>query len=115
MGNFFSFPENIISYQLEPLYTIKLSQTKWVAIYSGYEINTSSESLSIIEQNQCYTIKLLSTIEPIDESIYFEIYKDFQDKSIWTWNTVPKSFSKKILMGIWGLYDAHIDNIELSF
>ena len=115
MGNLFSFPENIFINQLEPLYTIKLSQTRWAAIYSGYETNPSAECLSIIENNNCYTIKLLSTMEPIDEAIYFEIYKDFKTKPVWNWCSVPKTISNKILMGIWGLYDAHIDNIEVSF
>mgnify|MGYP005702882725 CR=1 FL=1 len=110
------FNDLVLNYQsvhtLTPAYTIKISPTKWLAISTGLSSNREPVSginrLVILDNMTFYNIELLSTIEPIDEFTYREIYCNFKGKPMYNWGNVPKDISPAVLMGCWGICDTVI-------
>ena len=86
MGNLNSqfINDFVLSYQSThaptPAYTIKISQTRWAAVYKGLPSNRSNieDEMVILDGMTFYSISILSTEEPIDEWVYLEIYQDFK-------------------------------------
>ena len=112
MGNLFSdhfFDDLILNYKSvespTPYFTIRFNQTKWVSIFKGIATKRKNDQLIIYDNNEFYTITILSTKEPIDQAVYYEIYKEFKSLPIYSWGNVPKTISNKILMGVWGFCD----------
>tara|TARA_Y100000768_G_C23948225_1_gene668749 strand:+ start:836 stop:1213 length:378 start_codon:yes stop_codon:yes gene_type:complete len=120
MGNINSqfLNDFVLSYQSThsptPVYTIKLSQTRWAAVYKGLPSNRSniSDEMVLLDEMTFYSISILSTEEPIDEWTYLEIYQDFKGKPIYHWGRIPKHVSKMVKAGVWGLADLTIDQEE---
>ena len=98
-----------------PAYTIKISQTRWAAVYKGLPSNRSniSDEMIILDGMTFYSISILSTEEPIDEWVYLEIYQDFKGKPIHHWGNIPDSVSKMVQAGVWGLADISM-NLDKS-
>ena len=117
MGNINSqfFNDFVLSYQSThaptPAYTIKLSQTRWAAVYRGLPSNRSAieDEMVLLDGMTFYSISILSTEEPIDEWTYLEIYQDFKGKPIYHWGIIPDKVPRVIKAGVWGLAEVTID------
>jgi hypothetical protein len=121
MGNLNSqfINDFVLSYQSThtptPAYTIKISQTRWAAVYKGLPSNRSNiqDEMVILDGMTFYSISILSTEQPIDEWVYLEIYQDFKGKPIHHWGKLPDSVSKMVKAGVWGLADISM-NLDTS-
>lgn len=119
MGNTFSntfVSDMLLNYSSmhspKPSYTIKVSQTKWAAIYRGLPSSREfkENEMIILDNMDFYNINILSTRDPIDEMTYLEIYSDFKSHPIYKWGRIPDSVSKMVQAGVLGLCDQMTDN-----
>lgn len=121
MGNLNSqfINDFVLSYQSThtptSAYTIKISQTRWAAVYKGLPSNRNDihNEMVLLDGMTFYSISILSTEDPIDEWTYLEIYQDFKGKPIYHWGNIPKNVPKMVQAGVWGLADMNM-NLDLD-